>query len=133
MDDYNRQALHIDVAFSLPAKRVTDVLDILIDLHGKPKQIRSDNGSEMTSHHYQDWANEKGIKLLFIQPGKPAQNAYIERFNRTYREDVLDAYWFESLRDVIQLTDQWINEYNHNRPHQALNDLTPMQFLAQPA
>lgn len=133
LDDFNRQALHIDIAFSMPARRVTDVLDMLIAVQGQPKQIRSDNGCEFTSHHYQNWAKENGIQLLFIQPGKPAQNAYIERFNRTYREDILDAYWFESLNEVTHLTDQWLKDYNYKRPHQALNDKTPMQFLQQAA
>jgi len=98
---------------------------------GKPRSLRMDNGPEFLALHFQRWAKQRGIELKYIQPGKPAQNAYIERFNRTCREDVLNAYLFRSLNDVIRLTDRWMVLYNEERPHQALNDLTPLQFLQQ--
>lgn len=100
IDDYNRQYLGFDLGRSLPAPRVTRALDDFIDFHGKPKRIRIDNGPEYTSHHMQLWAKEQEIELQFIQPGKPTQNSYIERFNRTYRTEVLDAYLFTSMHEI---------------------------------
>ena len=100
IDDYNREALWIEVDTSLPAERVVRVLENLLLWRAAPKQIRMDNGPELISQRLESWAKEKQIELLHIQPGKPAQNAYIERFNRTFREDVLDAYLFDDLEEV---------------------------------
>ena len=91
IDDFNREALWIEVDTSLPAERVVRVLEQLLDWRGKPTHIRMDKGPELISQRLESWAKEKNIELLHIQPGKPAQNAYVERVNRTYREDVLDA------------------------------------------
>lgn len=113
--------------------RVIAVLEQLITIRGKPKFIRVDNGPEFCALGFQHWAKTNGISIDYIEPGKPAQNAYIERFNRTYREDILDAYVFENLEEVRQLTDQWIIEYNQVRPHQALGDMTPYDYLMQAA
>jgi len=85
LDDYNREGLGIEVDFGLPAPRITRVLDQIIEWRGKPQAIRSDNGSEMRSAEFQTWAQKRGIRLLFIQPGKPTQNACVERFNRAPR------------------------------------------------
>lgn len=131
LDDFNREALWIEVDSSLPAERVIRVLEMLIAWRGCPKQIRLDNGPEFISHRLQSWANDRQISLAHIQPGKPAQNAYIERFNRTFREDVLDAYLFSSLSEVQEITEQWLEEYNAIRPHEALQGLSPYQFAAQ--
>ncbi len=90
IDEANRGALGIDVAVSIPATRVIAFLSQMIDLHGRPSAIRCDNGPELTSQAFTDWCKEQDIELRFIQPGKPDQNAYIERFNRTYREEVLE-------------------------------------------
>lgn len=128
LDDYNREVLLIEPGFSLPAVRVARLLEQLIDERGYPVQIRVDNGPEFIAHHFQKWAIDKGIHIHYIQPGKPAQNGYIERFNRTYREDVLDAYYFDSLREVKQITMQWMQEYNHQRPHESLANLSPVEF-----
>lgn len=90
--------------------------------------IRVDNGPELRSAHFQEWAKKRGVLIHFIQPGKPAQNGYIERFNRTYREDVLDAYLFDSLLEVKLITQEWMYGYNHDRPHQSLDGFTPVEF-----
>jgi putative transposase len=112
----------------LPAPRVTRALDDFIDFHGKPKRIRIDNGPEYTSHHMQLWAKEQEIELQFIQPGKPTQNSYIERFNRTYRTEVLDAYSFTSMQEIRAVTEAFQHKYNHFRPHGSLNDMAPVEF-----
>ena len=128
IDDYNRQYLGFDIGRSLPAPRVTRALDDFIDFNGKPKRIRIDNGPEYTSHHMQLWAKERGILLQFIQPGKPTQNSYIERFNRTYRTEVLNSYLFSSIQEVHATTEKFQHNYNYNRPHGSLNDLPPVEF-----
>jgi len=133
IDDYNREALWIEVDTSLPAERVVRVLEQLLDWRGKPTHIRMDNGPELISQRLESWAKDKHIDLLHIQPGKPAQNAYIERFNRTYREDVLDAYLFDDLEEVRTITERWLQDYNTIRPHEALQGLPPRQFAQQPA
>jgi putative transposase len=131
IDDYNREALWIEIDTSLPAERVVKVLEQLLDWRGKPTHIRMDNGPELISQRLESWAQEKHIDLLHIQPGKPAQNAYIERFNRTYREDVLDAYLFDDLEEVRNITARWLEDYNTIRPHEALLGLPPRQFALQ--
>ena len=133
LDDYNREALWIEVDTSLPAERVIRVLDMLVLWRGVPKQIRMDNGPELISHRLEAWAKNHGVKLAHIQPGKPAQNAYIERFNRTFREDVLNAYLFRSLEEVRLIVEPWIEEYNAIRPHEALRGLSPYQYAAKNA
>jgi putative transposase len=133
MDDYNREALWIEVDTSLPAERVVRVLENLLLWRAVPKQIRMDNGPELISHRLEGWAKEKQIELLHIQPGKPAQNAYIERFNRTFREEVLDAYLFDTLEEVRTITERWLEDYNTIRPHEALQGVSPRQFATQHA
>ena len=133
LDDFNREAVWIEVDTSLPAERVIRVLENLIDWRGKPQFVRMDNGPELISHRLETWAQERQIELLHIQPGKPAQNAYIERFNRTYREDILDAYLFDDLEEVRFLTEKWLEDYNSIRPHEALQGLSPRQFALQHA
>jgi putative transposase len=133
IDDYNREALWIEVDTSLPAERVVRVLENLLLWRAAPKQIRMDNGPELISQRLESWAKEQRIELIHIQPGKPAQNAYIERFNRTFREDVLDAYLFDNLEEVRAITESWLEEYNTIRPHEALQGLPPRQFAIQNA
>lgn len=128
IDDYNREALWIEVDTSLPAERVVRVLEQLLSWRGKPTQIRMDNGPELISQRLEGWAQEHHIELLHIQPGKPAQNAYVERFNRTFREDVLDAYLFDDLEEVRNITERWLEDYNTIRPHEALQGLPPRLF-----
>ena len=133
IDDFNREALWIEVDTSLPAERVVRALEQLLHWRGKPTSLRMDNGPELISRRLESWAKEKDIALLHIQPGKPAQNAYIERFNRTYREEVLDAYLFDDLQEVRRITETWLADYNTIRPHEALQGLPPRQFALQPA
>jgi putative transposase len=128
MDDCTREVLAIEVDTSLSAKRVIRTLNRIIEQRGIPKTIRSDNGPEFTSKDFELWCKDNGIHLQFIQPGKPMQNGYIERFNRLYREAVLDAYLFFDLDQVRQLTQEWIEEYNQRRPHEGLNNLTPQEW-----
>tara|TARA_R100001377_G_scaffold83259_1_gene64535 strand:+ start:4525 stop:4803 length:279 start_codon:yes stop_codon:yes gene_type:complete len=78
-----------------------------------------------------EWAEEHSIKLDFIQPGTPTQNSYVERFNRTYRDEILNMYVFKTLDEVRELTENWVREYNEERPHDSLGDLTPWEYLAK--
>jgi putative transposase len=133
IDDFNREGLWIEVDTSLPAWRVIRVLEMLILWRGAPQRLRMDNGPELISKLLAEWAAAKGIVLDHIQPGKPAQNAYIERFNRTYREEVLDAYLFSSIEEVRRITEPWLEEYNAVRPHAALGDVPPYQYASNPA
>ena len=128
LDDYNREALLIDINYSIPAKRVTHCLNKLISQKGCPDMIRVDNGPEYTSKCFKDWAHDRGILIHYIQPGKPAQNGLIERFNRTFREDILDMYLFGNLNEVKEITKPWITFYNEERPHQSIANLTPKAF-----
>jgi putative transposase len=105
------------------------VLEMLALWRGVPKQLRIDNGPEMISQTLKTWAWQHQVELAFIQPGKPAQNAFIERFNGTFREDVLDAYLFSSIQEAQAITQDWLEEYNAIRPHSALGGLTPFQYL----
>jgi putative transposase len=130
LDDYNRQGLGIEVDFSLPSLRITRALDQIIEWRGKPKVIRCDNGSEMCSGEFQNWAIKRGIILLFIQPGKPTQNAYVERFNRTARHEWLDMHLFESIAQAQETGTEWLWRYNNERPNMALGGITPNQKLA---
>ena len=128
IDESNREALAIEIDMSLPSARVIRVLEQLEEICGLPEAIRLDNGSEYRSATFTQWAASKQIQLKFIQPGKPQQNAFIERFNRTYRHEVLNAYLFESLDDVREITDQWLKVYNEERPHRALGKLSPKHY-----
>jgi putative transposase len=112
IDDCSREALAIEVDTCLSSKRIIRTLNRAIELHGKPTAVRVDNGPEFTSNDFDLWAKENGITIQYIQPGKPMQNGYIERFNRVYREAVLDAYLFFDLYQVKQLTAEWMEEYN---------------------
>jgi len=128
LDDFNRECLGIKISNCLPARCVIEYLDFISQFRGYPKKIRVDNGPEFIAKEFELWAEKRGIAILHIQPGKPAQNAYIERFNRTYREDVLDLYMFDSIEEVQKITDDWLDDYNKNRPHQSLNNLAPLEF-----
>lgn len=131
LDEGVREALAIEIDTSLPAQRVVRALQQLEAWRGLPKAIRLDNGPEFTSQHLADWCKSKDIELRFIQPGKPNQNAFIERFNRSYRTEVLDSWLFTSLDEVREITHQWLQSYNEERPHDALGHLPPAVFREQ--
>ena len=100
----------------------------LVEVRGKPNRIRLDNRPEFISHELAKWASDRNIVLQFILKGRPTQNAYIERFNRTYRHGVLDCYVFNSLAEVRAATQDWIHHYNHHRPHEASGRIPPVSF-----
>lgn len=127
IDDFNREALAIEVDFSLPASRVKRTLEQVIEWRGKPVAIRCDNGPEYTSYELIARAVDNGITLNFIQPGNPQQNAYIERYNRTVRYDWLGQYLFSSLDKLQCYGTEWQWFYNHERPNMALGGYTPKQ------
>lgn len=128
MDDCNREALTMEVGLNYPAKKVVETLSNLGEEIGLPKTIRCDNGPEFISKTLSDWCKKKRVELRFIQPGKPVQNAFMERLNRHYREDVLDAYWFNDLHQIRTLTNKWVEDYNTKHPHSALNDMPPREY-----
>ena len=125
IDDFNREVLAIAIDKSLPSARVIRELDQLIDWRGKPEKIRSDNGPEFISSNIEEWCLKNSIIWEYIQPGKPTQNSLIERFNRTFRQDILDRYMFDNLADFRKYVQDWMWMYNNERPHSALGHLTP--------
>lgn len=129
LDDENREGLAIEVDFSLPAERVVRTLDQIIAWRDKPLAIRVDNGPEYVSWRLQAWAERTGIRLLYIQPGKPQQNAYIERYNRTLRSEWLGRYHFESIEYVQDHPTKWLWTYNNERPNMGIGGMTSMQKL----
>jgi len=132
-DDFNRESLGIEIDFSLPAERVKRTLDRIIEWRGKPRSIRCDNGPEYISFALKQWAKLRNIKLNYIQPGNPQQNAYIERFNRTVRYDWLNQYVFHSLNEIQEFATKWQWLYNNERPNMGLGGITPIQKLAKAA
>ncbi len=129
IDDYNREGLTVEVDTSLPSERVIRALEQVIEWRGKPAAIRCDNGPEYISQTLVDWANDNKITLLYIQPGKPNQNAYIERFNRTARHEWLDMHLFDTVEQAQLLATQWLWQYNNERPHSAIGGIPPRQLL----
>ena len=107
VDDYNREALAIEVDLSLPSARVIRVLERIVAWRGYPVKIRMDNGPEFISVPLADWAYKHGTQLEPVEPGKPTQNSYVERFHRTYRTEVLNMYAFRRLSEVREITDNW--------------------------
>lgn len=130
IDDFNREALIVKASICLPAKRVLIILEQVARERGFPQKIRMDNGPENISKEFKQWATKHQVILEYIQPGKPAQNGFIERFNRTYREEVLDMHLFRNIQEVQQFTDQWVYEYNNFRPHHTLGNLTPIEYAS---
>ncbi len=131
LDDFNRESLAIEVDTSLPSLRIIRVLNRIIAQKGKPANLRSDNGPEFISHLLQQWCKDNSITLQYIQPGKPTQNAYIERKNGSIRRELLNAYLFNSLAEVRCLSEEWRIDYNTERPHKALGYLSPLTYAEQ--
>ena len=131
IDDHHREALAIEIDTSLRAQRVLRVFERLKVERGLPDVLRVDNGPEFLSHEFKDWMKENGVLIQYIQPGKPNQNAFIERFNRSYRHEVLDLYLFRNLSEVREITADWLIQYNEQRPHDALGGLPPCEYLTK--
>lgn len=128
VDDYTRECLAIEVDTSLPGLRVAQVMNRLAEMRGLPRSITVDNGPEFAGRALDAWAYQAGVKLSFIRPGKPVENAYIESFNGKFRDECLNEHWFLSLRQARSLIEAWRLEYNTERPHSALGYLAPEQF-----
>jgi putative transposase len=132
VDDYSREALIMAVDTSIGGQRVARLLDEQAVVRGAyPKSIVCDNGPEFISHALDQWAEEHGVKLEFIQPGKPVQNCFIESFNGRFRDECLNENWFVSLADARSIIAAWNKHYNEEREHGSLGGLTPREFARQ--
>lgn len=131
LDDFNREGLAIEVDFSLPSARVVRALDQIIQWRGKPAMIRVDNGPEYLSETLVAWASKHQITLSYIQPGKPQQNAYVERYNRTIRNKWLGTHIFHTIEEVQNQATAWLWTYNNDRPNMGIGGLTPAMKLNQ--
>jgi putative transposase len=129
IDDFNREGLNITLGTSITSQRVVRELEKLMEWRGKPERIRVDNGPEFLAHTMEQWAANNQIDLTFIPKGKPYKNGYVERFNRSFREEVLDSYLFDSIQQGQILANAWLWIYNNDRPHSSLNYHTPVSFL----
>lgn len=129
IDDFNREMLAMEVDFSLPALRVIRVLEFLREFRGLPKMIRVDNGPEFISHQLDEWCRRHGITLVYIQPGKPMQNGYVERCNGSVRRELFNANVFYTLAEVRAFVEEWMDDYNRHRPHEALGYRAPVDLL----
>jgi putative transposase len=129
IDDCSREVLHIETDLSLPTLRVIRVLEYLREFRGLPKIIRVDNGPEFISYKLDAYCKEHKITLVFIEPGKPMQNGYVERSNGNIRRELLNAYVFRSLNDVRQKAEEWRMDHNYHRPHKALQYETPAGYV----
>ncbi len=129
IDDFNREAISMEVNYSFPSNQVVEAVKQAIEWRGKPQKIRTDNGTEFIANAFEQYCLNNKIDHVRIQKGKPTQNSYVERFNRSYREAVLDAFIFESLNQVRQETESWMEDYNHHHPHESLGDKTPIEYL----
>jgi putative transposase len=131
VDDFTRECVAAVVDTSISGARVARELDEVIVMRGAPASITVDNGPEFAGRVLDEWAYRRGIRLRFIRPGKPVENAYAESFNGRFRDECLNEHWFTSLNHARELVSQWQQEYNHDRPHSSLSDLPPAVFAAQ--
>ena len=132
VDEGNREGVEIALGLSVPCQRVVRVLNELVAVHGCPAALRTDNGPECLAQPFIDWCTDHWVAIHYIQPGKPDQNAYIERFNRSYRTEVLNAHLFESIAELQPLTMTWLRIYNEERPHDSRGRVPPLTFLPRP-
>ena len=133
VDDYNRECLAAEVDTSIPGARVVRVLEQLRERRGLPQVLVMDNGPEFAGQALDAWAYQRGVRLHFIEPGKPVQNAFIESFNGKMRDECLNEHWFMSLREARETIEAWRRDYNEVRPHSALGNRTPQEFTARGA
>lgn len=131
IDDFNREALQVEIDTSITGKRLIRVFERLKMDRGLPNILRVDNGPEFLSSEFVTWSEDNGMRIQYIQPGEPNQNAYIERFNRTYREELLNLFLFRNIAEVREATYWWMIEYNEQRPHDSLGDLTPAECMSR--
>ncbi len=129
IDDYNREMLVMDPDFSMPAVRVIRSLEFLKEFRGLPKMIRVDNGPEFISHELDEWCRKNGVTVVYIQPGKPMQNGFVERCNGSVRKELLNANVFYSLQEVRERIEEWMLDYNNERPHKSLGYRAPLDLL----
>lgn len=127
VDDFNREALHVEVDTSITSERLIRIFERLRRVRGLPQILRTDNGPEFLGEAFTQWAKSAGMAIQYIQPGKPNQNAYIERFNRTMRSELLDQHLFVRLDDVREAAYWWMQQYNEDRSHESLGDMTPIE------
>jgi putative transposase len=128
VDDFSRECLVLEVDSSLPGTRVVKVLERLADLRGLPRSITVDHGPEFESRALDAWAYKRTVRLAFIRPGKPVENAYVESLNGRFRDECLNEHWFVSMQHARSVIEAWRIEYNTERPHSSLNDKTPEEF-----
>ena len=129
IDDYNREALTIEVESSFPSERVVEMVNRVIEWRGKPEAIRTDHGTEFTAKIFRDFCENSGIEHRLTQKGKPMQNGFVERFNRSFREDVLDMNIFGSIQQVRERTEEFLEDYNNHHPHDSLDNMSPIEFM----
>jgi putative transposase len=128
VDDYSRECLVLEVDTSLPGTRVVKVLERLGEIRGLPRSITVDHGPEFEGQALDAWAYKRAVHLAFIRPGKPVENAYVESFNGRFRDECLNEHWFLSMQHARSTIEAWRIEYNTERPHSSLDDLTPEEF-----
>ena len=128
VDDYSRECPAIEVDTSLGGRRVVSVLDRLSETRGLPEVITIDNGPEFAGKALDEWAYRKGVKLNFIRPGKPIENAFVESFNGRFRDECLNTNWFLSVKHAREVIEEWRRDYNEVRPHSSLKGNTPREY-----
>lgn len=128
VDNFRRESLAIRAGLSLKGDDVVEVLSGLLRERGRPRSIRVDNGTEFTSMVLDQWAYWNNVELDFTRPGKPTDNAFIESFHSRFRQECLNEHWFMSLMDAQEKAEAWRQDYNANRPHSSLGNMTPQEF-----
>jgi len=129
VDQWSRESPLLEVATAMSGRTVAEALDRVLGGHGAiPRSITVDHGTEFTSRALEDWAYQRGVQLDFIRPGKPVENAFIESFNGRLRDECLNVHQFVSLDDARRKIEVWRRDYNDDRPHSSLGDLTPREF-----
>jgi putative transposase len=128
IDQYTRESLAMEIDTSLQGERVARVLNRICEERGVPERIRMDNGTEFTSKAMMEWFKETGVKPVFIDPGKPKQNGYVESFHGKFRDECLNLFWFKNLREAREACEEWREHYNNSRGHSSLGKRTPRGF-----